>query len=188
MSWELTGNNGTNPNANFLGTTDNQPLIIKTNSNSPDSPEAMRISANGHVTIGTVIETDLSTKLQVSEGHIGVLGVSDTFDQTLYLYNNVGKELRLTVGANSGGTAWYTQANTGTLGVGSGMDLRFSAGAAEAMRIVANAVARCLKIPRLHRVGDRNANALAQVVKTLLGDFGETIGRFFSGRRHSSFS
>jgi hypothetical protein len=31
MPWELTGNRGTNPAANFLGTTDNQPLIIRPN-------------------------------------------------------------------------------------------------------------------------------------------------------------
>jgi hypothetical protein len=31
MSWELTGNAGIDPTTNFLGTTDNNPLIIKTN-------------------------------------------------------------------------------------------------------------------------------------------------------------
>lgn len=31
QSWNLTGNAGTNPVTNFLGTTDNQPLIFKTN-------------------------------------------------------------------------------------------------------------------------------------------------------------
>ena len=130
MPWELAGNSGTDPSVNFLGTIDNQPLIIKTNSS-----EALRIGASGHVTIGPVVDTDPNTRFQVSEGHLGILGTSDTFDQTLWLTNNVGKELRLTVGANAGGTAWYTQANTGTLGVGAGMDLRFSAGAAERMRI-----------------------------------------------------
>ena len=29
--WKLTGNSGTNPSTNFLGTTDNQPLIVKVN-------------------------------------------------------------------------------------------------------------------------------------------------------------
>lgn len=31
-SWDLTGNAGTTPGANFLGTTDNQPLELKVNS------------------------------------------------------------------------------------------------------------------------------------------------------------
>ena len=38
MSWDLSGNSGTNPASNFLGTTDNQPLVIRTN-----GAEAMRI-------------------------------------------------------------------------------------------------------------------------------------------------
>jgi hypothetical protein len=46
MSWEITGNAGTNPSTNFLGTTDSQPLVIKTGGS-----EAMRIS-NGEVGIG----------------------------------------------------------------------------------------------------------------------------------------
>ena len=47
MSWELTGNAGTNPTANFLGTTDNEPLIIKTN-----GTEQLRIDVAGNVGIG----------------------------------------------------------------------------------------------------------------------------------------
>ena len=31
QSWSLTGNAGTNPTTNFLGTTDNQPLVFRTN-------------------------------------------------------------------------------------------------------------------------------------------------------------
>jgi hypothetical protein len=30
-AWNLTGNTGTNPDTNFLGTTDNQPLVLKAN-------------------------------------------------------------------------------------------------------------------------------------------------------------
>jgi hypothetical protein len=46
--WSLTGNGGTNPATNFLGTTDAQPLVIKT-----DGEERMRIDAAGNVGIGT---------------------------------------------------------------------------------------------------------------------------------------
>jgi hypothetical protein len=31
MSWDVTGNSGTDPSVNFLGTTDEQPLVVKTN-------------------------------------------------------------------------------------------------------------------------------------------------------------
>jgi hypothetical protein len=47
MPWNLTGNAGTTA-ANFLGTTDRRPLIIKT-----DNSEAMRIEPGGNVGIGT---------------------------------------------------------------------------------------------------------------------------------------
>ncbi|MCF8275339.1 MAG: collagen-like protein [Flavobacteriales bacterium] len=43
-SWLTTGNSGTNPATNFIGTTDNQPLVIRTN-----STEKMRVLGNGDV-------------------------------------------------------------------------------------------------------------------------------------------
>src|SRR5262249_36171775 len=46
--WGLTGNGGINPNLNFLGTTDNQPLVFKTN-----NAEAMRVGTDGNLAIGT---------------------------------------------------------------------------------------------------------------------------------------
>src|SRR5690349_12661716 len=46
--WTLTGNAGTNPSNNFLGTTDSQPLVIRTNGR-----EAMRVTPDGKVGIGT---------------------------------------------------------------------------------------------------------------------------------------
>jgi hypothetical protein len=47
-AWLLTGNSGTTPGTNFLGTTDNQSIVVKAN-----NAEAMRILANGNVGIGT---------------------------------------------------------------------------------------------------------------------------------------
>ncbi|MBL7974683.1 MAG: hypothetical protein JNJ85_07205, partial [Candidatus Kapabacteria bacterium] len=49
FAWGLNGNTGTNPNtpnSNFLGTSDNQPLAIRTN-----NTERMRILANGGVVV-----------------------------------------------------------------------------------------------------------------------------------------
>lgn len=43
-SWLTTGNSATNPATNFVGTTDNQPLVIRTN-----NTEKMRILANGDI-------------------------------------------------------------------------------------------------------------------------------------------
>lgn len=47
QSWSTTGNSGTNPSNNFIGTTDNQPLIFKTN-----NTKVMNILPNGVVKIG----------------------------------------------------------------------------------------------------------------------------------------
>jgi hypothetical protein len=47
--WFLTGNSGTNPSLNFLGTTDSQPLVFRTN-----SVEALRVLAGSGTTGGSV--------------------------------------------------------------------------------------------------------------------------------------
>jgi len=47
-SWNLTGNAGTDKKVNFLGTTDDNPLVISTNGN-----EAVHIDQSGKVGIGT---------------------------------------------------------------------------------------------------------------------------------------
>ncbi len=49
-AWGLTGNSGTLPATNFLGTTDLQPLIMKTN-----SIERMRILGTGEIGIGSAV-------------------------------------------------------------------------------------------------------------------------------------
>jgi hypothetical protein len=46
--WSLTGNAGTNPASNFLGTTDNQPLVFRTN-----GAERMRLDTSGRLGLGT---------------------------------------------------------------------------------------------------------------------------------------
>lgn len=59
-SWSTTGNQGTNPSTNFLGTTDAQDLVIKTN-----AVQRMRITKTGSVGIGTGTP---AAKLQVTGG------------------------------------------------------------------------------------------------------------------------
>lgn len=48
LAWRLTGNSGTNPANHFIGTTDAQPLVFRTN-----NTENMRITETGDVGIGT---------------------------------------------------------------------------------------------------------------------------------------
>jgi hypothetical protein len=56
--WNLTGNTGTTPGTDFVGTTDAQDLVFKTN-----GAENMRITSTGKVGIGTTSPTE---KLQVA--------------------------------------------------------------------------------------------------------------------------
>jgi hypothetical protein len=49
-SWNLTGNAGTDKKVNFVGTTDDNPLVISTN-----GKEAVHIDQSGNVAIGTQI-------------------------------------------------------------------------------------------------------------------------------------
>jgi hypothetical protein len=48
LSWLLGGNSGTTPASNFLGTSDSQPLVFKTN-----NAEQMRLDAAGNLGLGT---------------------------------------------------------------------------------------------------------------------------------------
>ena len=48
MAWEITGNSGTDPALNFLGTTDSQPLAVRT-----AGSERLRVAVDGRVGIGT---------------------------------------------------------------------------------------------------------------------------------------
>ncbi|MFA6060671.1 MAG: tail fiber domain-containing protein, partial [Taibaiella sp.] len=62
--WNTTGNAGTTPAANFIGTTDNQPLVLRTN-----NTDKVRVTGTGFVGIGT--NTPIS-KLQVDGGGLSV--------------------------------------------------------------------------------------------------------------------
>jgi len=76
MSWELTGNGATNPAQNFLGTTDNQPLVIRTN-----SAEAARIMPNGNVGLST---SQASQKLTLGAGNALLQNANLGIDGNLY--------------------------------------------------------------------------------------------------------
>jgi len=52
QNWSLTGNAGTNPAVNFVGTTDNKPLVIRVNNS-----EIMRVKAGGRIDITNSTQT-----------------------------------------------------------------------------------------------------------------------------------
>ncbi|HOY33323.1 MAG TPA: hypothetical protein PKW80_15690 [Bacteroidales bacterium] len=92
--WALTGNSGTNPTANFFGTSDPADLVIKTNNN-----ERMRIGSGGNVGIGTTIPNSL---LHVAgEAQVGTANVQEG---KLSFYNTGGSNA-ITLKAPTGATA-----------------------------------------------------------------------------------
>jgi len=65
QSWGLTGNSSTNPGKNFLGTTDEKSLMLRTK-----NIERLRITANGKVGIGTAKpqqQLDVNGNINVGE-------------------------------------------------------------------------------------------------------------------------
>jgi hypothetical protein len=72
MAWELPGNAATNPPTDFLGTTDNQPLVIKA-----AGAERLRVDTDGNVGIGTTSPAyllDLRNATAATRLHIGGMG------------------------------------------------------------------------------------------------------------------
>ena len=63
-SWNITGNSGTNPTTNFIGTSDNQSLAFRTT-----NTERMTLSNGGNLGIGT---NNPSQRLEVAVGNIEV--------------------------------------------------------------------------------------------------------------------
>lgn len=62
--WRLIGNAGTDPTTHFLGTTDNQPLVFRT-----DNIERMRLLTDGRIWIGTTADlTPSNNVLNVLSG------------------------------------------------------------------------------------------------------------------------
>ena len=108
--WKLTGNAGTTPATNFVGTTDNQDLVLKTN-----STEKVRVSASGAVGINQPAPNSTSI-LDIRSTTLGVLFPSMTTAERdaiagpavgLTVFNNV-----LNVHQFWNGTCWVNVGQT----------------------------------------------------------------------------
>jgi hypothetical protein len=88
--WELTGNTGTTPATNFIGTADAQPLVVRTN-----NTERMRVMNDGRVGIGTSTPSPTSL-LDVDSGYISLTSTyglhwgNDPLGERIYTYWNLG--------------------------------------------------------------------------------------------------
>ncbi|MDH6254140.1 hypothetical protein M2347_003867 [Chryseobacterium sp. H1D6B] len=82
-AWNLSGNSGTLPNTNFLGTADNQDMVFRTN-----NTEKARIAANGNVGIGTLVPT---TNLNIVNAGTSstIVSATATANTALKLENSV---------------------------------------------------------------------------------------------------
>lgn len=74
QSWNTTGNSGTNPSNNFIGTIDNQPLILKSNNNA-----GFRLLPVGDVRIGlNDIDTASPAELRVYNSESTLVEVANS--------------------------------------------------------------------------------------------------------------
>jgi hypothetical protein len=100
QAWLLKGNAGTNPATNFIGTTDNNDLVIRTN-----NTEKIRVLANGNTGVGTTAA--ILSKLQVNN----VIRIDD--DLSTPGSNTFGIGSNLYIGNLSGGGVFQYNATRG---------------------------------------------------------------------------
>jgi hypothetical protein len=104
--WRLVGNTGTNASTNFLGTTDNQPLVFRTN-----NTERMRILSDGLVWINT------TSALNPSNNVVNILSLTGASDRALTARSDtIGIYGEVTGGLGPGVGGVYS--STATEGIG----------------------------------------------------------------------
>ncbi|KFF09182.1 hypothetical protein [Chryseobacterium luteum] len=73
QSWNIQGNTGTNPVTDFIGTTDNKDLVMKTN-----NTERIRINSNGNIGVGMSPDPNIAFRAQGRSQFLSSID-SDTF-------------------------------------------------------------------------------------------------------------
>jgi hypothetical protein len=104
--WRLVGNTGTNASTNFLGTTDNQPLVFRTN-----SAERMRVLTDGRIWINT------TSDLNPNNNIVNILSQTGGGDRALTARSDtIGIYGEVTGGPGPGVAGVYS--STATEGIG----------------------------------------------------------------------
>jgi hypothetical protein len=110
LAWLLNGNSGTT-SSHFLGTTDGQPLVFKTN-----NAERLRILSDGKIGIGSSnpLQTlDVNGRMNVANGVIQRGGTAVTGTNDLGLYSQVPNDWMRFV-TNNGDFRFYADGGAGT--------------------------------------------------------------------------
>ena len=118
-SWSLTGNTGTNYATNFLGTTDNTSLRIRTNNNP-----VMIVDSLGNVGIGTTTATSNLTLYQNASGATSSKGFR--FTGSSLGGPNSGTGFAMTLGFNIVNNKQLWLGDADYLGLTSGTFIRYS--------------------------------------------------------------
>ena len=118
--WKLNGNAGTNPTSDFIGTYDNQDLVIKTN-----NTEKIRIKTDGNVGIGTMNPSwklSIVDTLPSSSSKTMLLNV-ESGNQIDSIYRGIDARINGIAGSNRAiegvSNGANSQRNYGVLGSGS---------------------------------------------------------------------
>ena len=82
QTWNTTGNSGTNPTTNFIGTTDNQSLVFKTNNS-----EKLKISPTGRLIFLNLENGDYSKNLYLGGGNENIQTLGGSGDRWLHSGN-----------------------------------------------------------------------------------------------------
>jgi hypothetical protein len=120
VAWLLTGNSGTSPSTDFLGTTDAQPLVIRTN-----NAERARILSNGQVLINRTTASYSIDLLEVQGNSTYPYAINGLTDQAsgagVYGYNSATNGIAIfgnasigVYGLTSTGFGVYGRATGGT--------------------------------------------------------------------------
>ncbi|MFL5763726.1 MAG: tail fiber domain-containing protein [Bacteroidia bacterium] len=120
-AWNITGNSGTNPVSNFIGTTDNTDLVIKTN-----NTEKMRLTSAGKVGIGITAPVAsvhiVGTDGLLAEGTFGSGTIGTTGTGTRMMWYPKRGAFR----AGGVATTNWDDANTGNYSLGGGYNTKAS--------------------------------------------------------------
>lgn len=109
-TWSILGNAGTNPTTNFIGTSDNQSFVFRTN-----NLERMRLDANGNFGIGTTTPNrrfhiaDNSTSTTIGQLY---LEQSGTGDAIVHIGNTGGRHYNLGLDTSTDNFKIATHATT----------------------------------------------------------------------------